>query len=272
MCCRKAHLLWRAYARDSETAAIVFVKGKVTDTSEAWPDSAIRFEREAAVLANLNHPQIPRLLDADLTGGMPYIVTEAMPGSHYVPRWLEKYPAPQLAARVCLSALDPLGYVHDRGITHRDVKTSNLVMRLSGAASLVDFELAYCQDEATAKVVYSGASCTDPSITETGKVRATANYVSPERAQGETSTPLSDIYSLGIVLYELLYGRVPFNGMPWHVAHQHIHNQIDLTPPQGRKIPIQLIEIIQWATEKDPDNRYQSADAMRQDLLCYLGG
>lgn len=206
--------------------------------------------REAAILEEVSHPQIPSLIRADLgeSSEHPFIVTEMMPGNRYVIRWIRDYPVPWLAARLCVSALKPLGHLHERGFTHRDVKTSNLVIKFSGEAALVDFELG----------LHKGEKDFQPD----GRVQGTADYMAPERAYGYRGDGKTDIYAMGIVMYELLFGKLPFLGEPREVANSHVAGEIDLSDPYDRHIPEALKVVINKATQKQPSDRYESAEAM----------
>jgi serine/threonine-protein kinase len=179
-----------------------------------------------------------------------------MKGNPYTQRWLAEYPVSRLAARICMSALEPLGHLHEKGVIHRDVKTKNLVMSLSGRAALVDLELGLSEEK--------------PDFQPEGKVLGTADYMAPERACGHRGDARTDIYAMGIVLYELLFGRLPFSGEPRQVAFSHIVDEIDLSNPERRPIPDSLISVIKKATQKNRADRYQSAGAMREAIAVSL--
>jgi|GEM_PF-4850333 len=264
-----------AQAFDVETDMPVFIK--VKDASVAG--NGLRLAREADILAGLSHGQIPRLVDADIDEGQafPYIVTELKPGSLYPQRLLDKQTVPRLAARICLSALEPLGYVHDQGITHRDVKPNNLLMRANGGlTSLVDFELGLWDYQPSFLDMVRGlfgasseSSEGKDRITEVGRVVGTADYMSPERAVGKRGTAQSDIYSMGVVLYRLLYGKTPFSGKATEVAKLHLTEPIDFTATE-RGIPEVLVGVMETATQKEPRHRYASAGEMGEALERFL--
>jgi len=261
-----------AYAFDIETEEPVFIKVKDAEVT----DNDLRMEREAEALASLSHPQIPRLIDADTSEAQPfpYIVSEFKPGSIYMRTWYAKNSQPQTAAEICLSALSPLDYVHDQGIEHRDIKRDNFVINVGGLVSaLVDFELALWDgqplflDRPQDPIRYDQIDSS--RVTQTGRVKGTADYISPERAAGERGTAQSDIYSLGIMLYEFVYGQLPFVGTITEVAKMHVREPI-VFPYAGGVITDDLIEIIETATQKSPEDRYASAGEMGEALERYL--
>lgn len=239
------------YAHDCHHERLVFIKAA---SSEA---GRLALLREAAILSELAHSQIPALLDAGSSEGMAFIVTQPMPRNRFLSAWFKRYAAPRAAARLVASALAPLEYVHDRKIVHRDIKTENLPARFSGQVGLVDFGIS----------VFQGAKDFQPP----GRVIGTARYIAPERARGEPGTPASDIYSMGIVLYELLYGIVPFDDDNHRdVASRHCSTDIDLQRTNGRPVPQHLVAIVSQAIQKDPADRYDSAPVMREDIMRYL--
>jgi serine/threonine-protein kinase len=253
-------------AYDHEVGDGVFIKAKQPDYLAA----AIRMEREADVLASLSHPQIPKLIEVNTCCAVPYVVTQFKRENPYLrQRTAQGLPA-ELAARLCVSALEPLAYVHDQGITHRDFKTKNLLLHDVKGVTLVDFELAYCKDEKTAERVYVTASENKPDITTVGRVVGTSNYVAPEQIRGARPTPAFDIYAAGIVLFELLYGRVPFTGID-EVAVRYKHLRDNISYDSDRNVPDDLVAVIDRATQKEPTARYESAAAMSEDLQSYLG-
>ncbi len=240
------HLNQVCLVNDRESGAPAVIK------SSPWSylDDPYTLQNEAEVLASVDHPQIPSLLETNFLNRRPYIVLEAMRGNSYIPLWLVKFPAPNFAARLILSALDPLEHLHDKDMTHNDIKTMNLVMQWCGMAALIDFESA-------GKKVKSGG---------------TFAYMSPERIREEATTSRSDIYSMGITFYQLLYGYLPYNGPPDRIRKNHLSRGMNFEAPSRRNIPKALIEIVQTATEKDPNNRHHSVNEMRSQIRYYLEG
>lgn len=261
-----------AFACDLETDAAVFVKVKNAQVSS----NGLRLAREAAILGELSHPQIPRLVDADTSESQPfpYVVLEFKGSSPQ--EWFKTAGSNPLAvAQFCLSLLQPLAYTHEQGILHRDIKTKNIATGLTGEASLLDFELGLHDGQpsflnAIKRRLLRRPEAGDSRITTVGHVSGTASYIAPERAIGQRGTPSSDIYSMGIVLYELLYGKLPFTGPPTVIARQHCTEKIDLSDTTG-DIPEALIGVVEVATQKDPRHRYGSAGAMGEDIERYLG-
>jgi serine/threonine protein kinase len=244
----------------------VFIKVKSAENS----NTVLRMQREADVLKWLDHPQIPTLLGSDTDCETPYIVTELRPHEPAIRRRLANQFAAGFAVSLCISALKPLEYIHQQGITHRDFKIGNLLLNYVSETALVDFELGLCSGQDMAEEVYQTSDETARHITSDGMVRGTVDYISPEQALGYEATPRSDIYSAGIVLYEMLYGRLPFSGTtPQTVGMKHVSAEISYEHP-GRYVPDELIGIIAKATQKEAPWRYESAAAMSEDLQRYL--
>ncbi|MDO8962888.1 MAG: Stk1 family PASTA domain-containing Ser/Thr kinase [Coriobacteriia bacterium] len=224
----------------------------------ADPDYVARFRQEAAAAANLSHPSIVNIYDFGVEG-TPYIVMELVRGTDLkaVLRQRGVIDPTQVAeygAQVCSA----LGVAHGYGIIHRDIKPQNVVLQPDGRVKVMDFGIA---------------RAVDSDATQTGSVLGTAQYVSPEQAQGRVLGPQTDLYSLGVVLYELSTGRLPFDGdTPVSVALKHV-NDAPVPPRQLRpEIPPALEAVILKAMTKDPAHRYRSADEMRDDLLRVAAG
>lgn len=251
-----------AFGRDSLTGFGVFLKA-TNPRTDPMPDTIARMQQEVEALESLTHPQIPYLVDADLTADMPYVVSARMPGNKYVANWFEKAHMPHLAAKILVSALSPIQYVHEQGLVHADIKTTNLVLGWDMSASLVDFELSEEVKDNTPKP-------------KREQVLVTVDYTSPEQLLGEVPTVRSDIYSAGVVLYKLLCGRLPYVGkFISSVMIQQAYEEVDFDfdPNESaskRVLPDQLKQIIAKAMRKDPDQRYESADEMREDLERYI--
>jgi len=213
-----------------------------------------RFQREARAASALHHPHIVPVLDSGTDGRVHYIVMEFVEGTD-LKRLLRRVGRldPQQAARIAAETCAALAYAHDLGIVHRDIKPQNILLTPEGAVKVTDFGIARAADSAT--------------ITETGTVLGSVHYLSPEQAKGEPVGPATDLYSLGVVLYELLTGRLPFEGeSPIAVALRHIHD----SPPPPRRfrpdLPPRLEGIILRALAKSPQHRYRSAREMQEDL------
>jgi serine/threonine-protein kinase len=220
-----------------------------------------RFRREAQAAANLSHPNIVAIYDWGQDSGTYYMVMELIKGQTL--RDVMKADGailPRRAAEIASETAAALSVAHQHGVYHRDVKPGNIMLTEDGGVKVTDFGIARALDDSE-------------ELTRTGAVIGTATYFSPEQAQGLPADERSDVYSLGIVLYEMLAGKAPFTGeSPVAVAYQHVSEPP--VPPQdvNPEAPIELAAIASHAIRKRADERYQTADEMRNDLLRYLGG
>lgn len=220
-----------------------------------------RFRREAQAAGNLSHPNIVSIYDWGEDEGVYFMVMELVEGRDL--RSVLKSDGPLLPQRVAEIAADvasALGAAHDVGLVHRDTKPANVLITRDGTVKVTDFGIARAWDDTE-------------QLTRTGAVMGTATYFSPEQAQGLTCDGRSDLYSLGVVMFELLTGRPPFSGdSPVSVAYQHVRE----TPPRPSQIdgsvPPDLDAIVMRLLEKDPADRYQTADALVADLRAFLTG
>lgn len=214
-----------------------------------------RFEREAQAVLSLSHDNIVKSYDVGEDGGVPYIVLEYVEGStvkEIISR--EGALSPRVAVSIASQVLSALSQAHERGIIHRDVKPQNVIITPSGRAKLADFGIA--RDVASTTRTFAGTN-----------VIGSVHYLSPEQARGDEVTAESDIYSCGIMLYEMLLGEVPFAGEnSVAIALKHLHEE--LTPPVelNPKLSRALSDIIVKATSKKPSMRYHTAAQMREDL------
>ena len=208
-----------------------------------------RFVREARATARLTHTNVARVYDFGRDGGAPFLVMELLEGETLAARLASGPLPPAEAARVAAAVADALEAAHERGIVHRDVKPSNVVLTPGGEVKVLDFGIAAAADETH-------------STTGSG-LYATVAYVSPERVAGEPATPASDVYSLGAVLYELLCGRPPFPGSsPALVARAHLHDQPVPVRQLAPWVPARLAEACEAAMAKDPARRPSSAASL----------
>lgn len=218
-----------------------------------------RFEREARASLHLSHDNIVHAYGLGTHEGLPYIVQEFIEGQTLKQLIINRGPLPiRTAIGICCQILDALSAAHASGIIHRDVKPQNVLITPKGKAKLTDFGIA--REVSASTVTFSG-----------NQVIGSVHYISPEQAQGQTVTEASDIYSVGVTMYEMVTSIVPFEGdSTVTVALMHIRNQpippIDLN---GR-IPPSLNDVILRALSKSPDDRYRSAHAMRIDLIRTL--
>lgn len=237
------------------TVAIKVLKEEFRDNAEFLR----RFEREARAVLHLTHENIVRAYGVGEVNGMPYIVLEYIDGRTLKQLIVENGAMPpRIAVGLVSQVLDALGAAHSAGIIHRDVKPQNVIVTKSGRAKLTDFGIARDVDASTR--TFAGST-----------VLGSVHYLSPEQAMGKPVTEASDIYSVGVMLYEMLVGEVPFNSENTvSVALMHVHDNpvppIQLNP----KIPHALNDIVLRAMDKNGAARYQSADAMQRHLLRAL--
>jgi serine/threonine-protein kinase len=219
-----------------------------------------RFRREALSAAKLQHPNIVQIYDSGQEGDFNFIVMEYVEG-----RSLKDYLSEvgQLeireAARVAGEVLTALAYAHRTGLVHRDIKPGNILLSDDGKVQVTDFGIARAEAGST--------------MTQTGTILGTAYYLSPEQAQGLPLDGRSDIYSLAVVLYEMLTGRRPFEGdSPVSIAYKHVR-EMPRPPSNFREdIPRPLEAIVLNGLAKRPEDRYSSAALMRRDLEAFVAG
>lgn len=220
-----------------------------------------RFRREAQAAAGLNHPNIVAVYDWGEEVDASFIVMEHIEGRSLRDVLRNDGPLPPASvAEIGSEIASALAYAHHRGVVHRDVKPGNVMVTPSGQVKVTDFGIA------------RAVGAVD-GLTRTGNVMGTAAYFSPEQAQGLPVDGRSDVYSLGVVLYEMATGAPPFTGEnPVSVAYQHVREAV--TPPSRHNpaVPLDLERAILGALAKQPDDRYPSADDLRADLLRFLRG
>ena len=213
------------------------------------PGFAERFRGEARTMATINHPGVVDVYDYGSEAGTAFLVMEYVDGdalSRTLGRVGRLTPARTMA--LVAQAADALQAAHEKGIVHRDVKPGNLLVRPDGTLVLTDFGIA--------------RSAMVGQLTAAGSVLGTASYISPEQAAGRTASPLSDVYALGVVTYQCLAGRRPFEGdNPVEIAMRHVR---DAPPPLPGDIPPVVRQFVDQALAKDPAARFASAAAMAQ--------
>jgi serine/threonine protein kinase len=235
--------VWRA--TDEVLGRTVAVKVLLAALLEE-PGFAERFRGEARTMATINHPGVVDIYDYGNENGTAFLVMEYIEGDA-LSRTLSRVGrlTPGRTMALIAQAADALHAAHEKGIVHRDVKPGNLLVRPNGTLVLTDFGIA--------------RSAMVAQLTAAGSVLGTASYISPEQASGQGATPLSDVYALGIVAYQCLSGRRPFEGdNPLEIAMRHVR---DTPPPLPPDIPPQVRQIVETAMAKDPGGRYPSAAA-----------
>ncbi|MFI1885200.1 protein kinase domain-containing protein [Streptomyces jumonjinensis] len=239
--------------RLGRTVAVKLLRGDLAED----PVSKARFTREAQSVAGLNHHAIVAVYDSgeDEVNGqaVPYIVMELVEGRTIRDLLINAdAPPPEQALIIVSGVLEALAYSHQHGIVHRDIKPANVIITDSGAVKVMDFGIARA---------LHGASTT---MTQTGMVMGTPQYLSPEQALGKAVDHRSDLYATGCLLYELLALRPPFTGeTPLSVVYQHVQD-MPLPPSQASDVvPPELDGLVMRSLAKDPDDRFQSSEEMR---------
>jgi Tol biopolymer transport system component len=229
------------------------------------PERRGRFEREARAIAALNHPNIVTIHSVEEHGGIVFLTMELVDGktlSDLIPR--EGMTLDQLL-KIAIPLADAVGAAHQRGITHRDLKPANVMVGDDGRVKVLDFGLAKIR-EGSPLEGYTGTVATG-QLTGEGKIMGTIAYMSPEQAEGKPVDPRSDIFSLGILLFEMATGRKPFRGD----SHVSLLSAILKDTPQSitelrQDVPREFARMVRRCLAKDPEERYQTAKDLRNDL------
>src|SRR5205814_298087 len=230
-------------AEDQELGRLVAIK--ILNDRHAADDQFIeRFRREAKNAAGLSHPNIVSIYDRGEAEGTYYIAMEFLDGRSLKELIVGRGPAPvNVSVEYVRQILSALRFAHRHGIVHRDIKPHNVLVDREGRVKVTDFGIAR-----------AGTS----QMTEAGSIVGTAQYLSPEQARGGEVDQRSDLYSLGVVLYELLTGQTPFDGdTPVEIAMKHLSNVPQQPSALRKDIPHELDMVVMRALAKDPEDRYQ---------------
>ena len=214
-----------------------------------------KFKREAEAVANISHPNIVNVYDVGCDGKVNYIVMEYVDGQNLKEiikseGTLDEYTALDITKQIAKA----LGAAHKKGVIHRDIKPHNILISSEGRnVKVADFGIA--------------KAATNSTMTNIGSIIGSVHYFSPEQAKGKSVKNNADLYSLGIVLYEMLLGKVPFKGdSPISIALQHINEDIEFTLEEKTQIPQSIRTLIKKLTEKSPEDRYQSSEEVIEDI------
>lgn len=244
-------------ARDAKLLRLVAVKVLYPHLAED-PSFVRRFESEAISAAKLSHPHVVSVHDQGVDGDTAYLVLEYVPGAtlHDVLR-TQGALSPRAAVQVTDAVLSGLAAAHDAGLVHRDVKPQNVLLAPDGRIEVADFGLARAATAHTATAALIG----------------TAAYLSPELVEGKPADARTDLYAVGIMLYEMLTGEQPFTGeTTWQIALQHLNSSVPAPSTLVPGLAAEFDELVRWCTEKDPEARPHDAGAMLQELRHIRAG
>jgi len=234
--------VYRAYDRDLQrTVAVKVLHSRYADDDEYTE----RFRREARMAAQLSHPGVVLVIERGDHGDRPYIVFEYVEGENLKQLVDREGPLPvERALELAIQVARGLSVAHGKGLVHRDVKPQNILLNGSGQAKVTDFGIARSLEM-------------QGGVTQTGAVLGTSDYLSPEQAQGGRVSESSDVYSLGVVLYEMLTGELPFAGDNFvAVAMQHINQPAPWVTERRPDVPVRLESAVARALAKDPRERF----------------
>lgn len=221
-----------------------------------------RFRREATAVANLSHGNIVSVYDVGFEENLHYIVMEFVEGES-LKAYIKRQGALSLGdtVNIICQALDGIEYAHERGVIHRDIKSHNILIARDGRVKVTDFGIAVGTNDVT--MTYNTSS----------RIMGSVHYIAPEQVQGASAAEKTDIYSAGVVLYEMLTGQLPFDGdTPISIAMQHV--QGELLPPHqvNSQVPVGLSYVVMRAMRKTPEFRYSSARDMKNSVVAVTEG
>ncbi|HVM55837.1 MAG TPA: protein kinase [Gaiellaceae bacterium] len=246
--------VYRAYDRQLERRVALKI---LHERLGADDEHVSRFRHEARAVAQLSHPNVVTVIDRGSDGGRQFIVFEYVDGEN-LRQLLDRtgrLPA-RRALEIGICVADGLAYAHERGVVHRDVKPQNVLLGRDGEVKVTDFGIARSLDA-------------ESGLTLTGTVLGTSNYLSPEQASGKHVTKSADVYSLGVLLFELLSGEVPFpGGNQVVVALKHVNEEA----PPLRNVPPRVAAAVARALEKEPGRRFPSMADFAEELRACLAG
>ncbi|MGB8861914.1 MAG: Stk1 family PASTA domain-containing Ser/Thr kinase [Ilumatobacteraceae bacterium] len=227
------------------------------------PNFVERFRREAQSAANLNHPNIVGVYDWGQYANTYFMAMEYVQGRTLADILRANgHVNSQQAAEIASEIAAALGFAHRNGVVHRDIKPANILIGANGQVKVADFGIARAMNAPT-----------ESNLTQAGSVMGTATYFSPEQAQGAQPDPRSDLYSLGIVLYEMVAGRPPFSGEnPVSIAYKQVHEQPQPLNQLVADVPKPFEAIVAKLLAKKPEIRYPTAEAVRDDLRRFRNG
>ncbi|MBL8176681.1 MAG: protein kinase [Bryobacterales bacterium] len=246
---------------------------KILQSTVLSDDMLRRFRQERQILASLEHPNIARLIDGGTTeSGEPYFVMEYISGGLPLDRYCEEHQLPlNDKLRLFMTVCSAVQYAHQRLVVHRDLKPGNIFVSPEGVVKLLDFGIA--------KALFPQFLPGEAALTQTGLHAMTPEYASPEQIRGDNIGVASDVYTLGVVLYQLLTARLPFHqtegGIPELlrvVCEQEPAKPSTVVPPVKKELSGDLDNIVLMAMRKEPERRYGSAEQLGEDVRRYLEG